>query len=135
MLYEPNANYARNWIAETDDFEREDYRRMIYALKLRMEPDAIFAAFDVPDGGQVCPSRARSTTPLQALNLFNSSFLLEQAEKLAAKAKNITTAYQLVYQRQPSKDELTAAEAFVKQEGLSAFCRALLNSNEFLFLE
>jgi hypothetical protein len=135
MLYEPNANYARNWIAETDDFEREDYRRMIYALKLRMEPDAIFAAFDAPDGGQVCPSRPRSTTPLQALNLFNSSFLLEQAEKLAAKAKNVTTAYQLVYQRPPTQDELTAAESFVKQEGLPAFCRALLNSNEFLFLE
>lgn len=135
MLYEPNANYARNWIAETGDFEREDYRRMIYALKLRMEPDAIFAAFDAPDGGQVCPSRPRSTTPLQALNLFNSSFLLEQAAKLAAKAKTIPQAYQLVYQRQPSQDELTAAEAFVKQEGLQAFCRALLNSNEFLFLE
>jgi hypothetical protein len=135
MLYEPNANYARNWIAETSDFEREDYRRMIYALKIRMEHDAIFAAFDAPDGGQVCPSRARSTTPLQALNLFNSPFLLEQAEKLAAKAKNVSTAYQLVDQRQPSKDELTAAEAFVKQEGLPAFCRALLNSNEFLCLE
>jgi len=135
MLYEPNANYARNWIAETGDFEREDYRRMIYALKLRMEPDAIFAAFDAPDGGQVCPSRPRSTTPLQALNLFNSSFLLEQAEKLAARAKNISIAYQLVYQRQPKNDELSAAESFVKQEGLQAFCRALLNSNEFLFLE
>lgn len=135
MLYEPNANYARNWIAETGDFEREDYRRMIYALKLRMEPDAIFAAFDAPDGGQVCPSRPRSTTPLQALNLFNSSFLLEQAAKLATKAKTIPQAYQLVYQRQPSKDELTAAEAFVKQESLQAFCRALLNSNEFLFIE
>ncbi|MBL9115035.1 MAG: DUF1553 domain-containing protein [Verrucomicrobiaceae bacterium] len=135
MLYEPNANYARNWIAETGDFEREDYRRMIYALKLRMEPDAIFAAFDAPDGGQVCPSRPRSTTPLQALNLFNSSFLLEQAATLATKAKTIPQAYQLVYQRQPSKDELTAAEAFVKQEGLQAFCRALLNSNEFLFIE
>ena len=135
MLYEPNANYARNWIAETCDFEREDYRRMIYALKLRMEPDAIFAAFDAPDGGQVCPSRPRSTTPLQALNLFNSSFLPEQAAKLATKAKTIPLAYQLVYQRQPSKDELTAAEAFVKQQGLQAFCRALLNSNEFLFIE
>ena len=33
------------------------------------------------------------------------------------------------------KDELTTAESFVKQEGLPAFCRALLNSNEFLFLE
>jgi hypothetical protein len=135
MLYEPNANYARNWIAETGNFEREDYRRMIYALKLRMEPDAIFAAFDAPDAGQVCPSRPRSTTPLQALNLFNSSFLLEQAEKLAAKARTVSSAYQLAYQRQPSNDELTSAEAFVKQEGLPAFCRALLNSNEFLFLE
>lgn len=108
---------------------------MIYALKLRMEPDAIFAAFDAPDAGQVCPSRPRSTTPLQALNLFNSSFLLEQAEKLAAKAKTVSSAYQLAYQRQPSNDELTSAESFVKQEGLQAFCRALLNSNEFLFLE
>ena len=135
MLYEPNANYARNWIAETGDFEREDYRRMIYALKLRMEPDAIFAAFDAPDAGQVCPSRPRSTTPLQALNLYNSSFVLDQAAKLAAKAQSAAKAYQLVYQRQPTKDELTAAEAFVKQEGLQAFCRALLNSNEFLFLE
>jgi hypothetical protein len=135
MLYEPNANYARNWIAETGDFEREDYRRMIYALKLRMEPDAIFAAFDAPDGGQVCPSRPRSTTPLQALNLYNSQFVLDQAAKLAATAQTAAKAYQLVYQRQPTKDELTTAEAFVKQEGLQAFCRALLNSNEFLFLE
>jgi hypothetical protein len=135
MLYEPNANYARNWIPETTDFEREDYRRMIYALKLRMEPDAIFASFDTPDAGQVCPSRPRSTTPLQALNLFNSQFVIDQAAKLATKAKTIREAYQLVYQRSPSKDELSTAEAFVKQEGLPAFCRALLNSNEFLFLE
>lgn len=135
LLYEPNANYARNWIAETGDFEREDYRRMIYALKLRMEPDAIFAAFDAPDGGQVCPSRPRSTTPLQALNLYNSQFVLDQAAQLAAKAQTAAKAYQLVYQRQPTKDELTTAEAFVKQEGLPALCRALLNSNEFLFLE
>lgn len=135
LLYEPNANYARNWVAETSDFEREDYRRMIYALKLRMEPDAIFAAFDAPDGGQVCPSRPRSTTPLQALNLYNSAFVLDQAAKLAAKSQTAAKAYQLVYQRQPTQDELTTAEAFVKQEGLSALCRALLNSNEFLFLE
>ena len=135
MLYEPNANYARNWIAETANYEREDYRRMIYALKLRMEPDAIFAAFDAPDGGQVCPSRPRSTTPLQALNLFNSPFLLEQAERLAQKARTIPVVYRLVYQREASRDELAAAEVFVKQNGLIAFCRAVLNSNEFLFLE
>jgi hypothetical protein len=144
LLFEPNANYARNWVAQTRDFEREDYRRMIYALKLRMEPDAIFAAFDVPDSGQVCPSRSRSTTPLQALNLFNSSFLIEQADRLATRASSragkepqpqIIAAFELAYARTPDTSELQSSLAFVSKNGLPALCRALLNSNEFLFLE
>lgn len=144
LLFEPNANYARNWVPQTSSFEREDYRRMIYSLKLRMEPDAIFSAFDVPDSGQVCPSRSRSTTPLQALNLFNSSFLIEQAEQLATRAtskagsdvpKQITAAYELAYARAPESAEVRGALEFVQQNGLPALCRALLNSNEFLFIE
>ena len=122
----------RPWVASEGP---DRYRRGLYTHFWRAAPYPGLTVFDAPDAGQVCPSRPRSTTPLQALNLFNSSFLLEQAAELAAKAQTIPLAYQLVYQRQPSKDELTDAETFVKQEGLPAFCRALLNSNEFLFLE
>ncbi|MEX1224711.1 MAG: DUF1553 domain-containing protein, partial [Pirellulales bacterium] len=81
MFYEPNSNYARNWVAK-DDFGPAEFRRMIYGMKIRMEQDAVFGAFDCPDGGQVTPKRSRSTTALQALNLLNSPFLLQQAEYL-----------------------------------------------------
>ncbi len=86
LLFEPNANYARNWIAK-DDFSPVDYRRMVYALKLRMEHDAVFGAFDCPDAGQVMPARGRSTTPIQALNLYNSGFLMDQANRFAERVK------------------------------------------------
>lgn len=144
LLFEPNANYARNWKAQTSDFEPEDYRRMIYSVKLRMEPDAIFSAFDIPDSGQVCPSRPQSTTPLQALNLFNSNFLIEQAAELARcatseggkdLAKQIAAAYEFAYTRSPDDSEVASALAFTRENGLPALCRAILNSNEFLFIE
>ena len=46
------------------------------------EQDAIFGV-DCPDGNQVMPDRPESTTPIQALNLFNSPFIMGQARALA----------------------------------------------------
>ncbi len=56
----------------------EDWRRMIYQTKVRLERESVFGVFDCPDGATSVPRRSRSTTPLQALNLFNSSFMLQQ---------------------------------------------------------
>ena len=55
-------------------FTQREFRRMIYQHKIRMEPVPIFGAFDAPDAGQTMPRRKQSTTAIQALNLFNSSF-------------------------------------------------------------
>ena len=52
---------------------------MIYETKARMQLDNTFGAFDCPDGGQIAPRRNSSTTPLQALNLLNSPFAMQQA--------------------------------------------------------
>ena len=143
LLFEPNANYARNWIAK-DDFSAVDYRRMVYALKLRMEHDAIFGAFDCPDAGQVMPARGRSTTPIQALNLYNSGFLLDQAGRFAERveesaksedpAKLADEAFLLAFGRTCDPTEREEAAYLTKEHGLVSLCRALLNSNEFLFL-
>jgi hypothetical protein len=143
LLFEPNANYARNWVAK-DDFSDVDYRRMIYALKLRMEHDAIFGAFDCPDAGQVMPARGRSTTPIQALNLYNSGFLLDQAGRFAERvkaaaksedpAKLADEAFHLAFGRACDPTEREEAAYLTKEHGLVSLCRALLNSNEFLFL-
>jgi mono/diheme cytochrome c family protein len=70
-----------------ETFGPSDFRRMVYAFKIRMEQDDIFGAFDCPDGSLVTPRRSSSTTPLQALNLYNSRFVLDQAERLARRLR------------------------------------------------
>jgi hypothetical protein len=89
------------------------------------------------------PQRSRSTTPLQALNLFNSKFMLQQAETLAKRLereragdreRQIELAFGLCFGRDPDADELAGSIALAQDHGLVAVCRALLNANEFLFI-
>ncbi len=120
----------------------EALRRMIYSHKVRREREAVFGAFDCPDAGQSTARRRESTTPLQALNLFNSQFTLDQAQAFAASitrdagpvaAKQVELAYQRVLGRAPKEDELTEALITTEAHGLAPLGRALFNSNEFLY--
>jgi hypothetical protein len=126
-----------------ETFNAENQRRMIYAHKVRREPETVFGAFDCPDAGQSTARRIESTTPIQALNLFNSRFTLAQSEAFAARVeqeagsdigKQITQAYLIALSRAPSADELAETTPLVREHGLSGLCRALFNSNEFLFV-
>lgn len=126
-----------------ESFKGEGLRRMIYAHKVRREREAVFGAFDCPDAGQSTARRRESTTPIQALNLFNSRFTIEQADAFAARVtaevgdditKQIRRAYQLALSRNPSSAELADTKLVVRAYGLTTLCRALFNSNEFLFL-
>ena len=122
----------------------EDWRRMIYMTKVRLEKESVFGVFDCPDAATSVPKRSRSTTPLQALNLFNSPFMLQQAQLLADRLKRecgddtsqqIVRAFWLCYGREPSTADLSDSKDFIAAEGITAFCRAMLNSNEFVFIE
>ncbi len=124
-------------------FEGEGLRRMIYAHKIRMETGAVFGAFDCPDAGQSTARRQQSTTPIQALNLFNSQFVLDASEAFAERVgtwagpevvDQITHAYRLAYGRVSDADELAELEPLVREHGLATLCRAIFNSNEFLFI-
>lgn len=126
-----------------ESYRGDGQRRMIYAHKVRRERDVVFGAFDCPDGGQSTSRRRESTTPIQALNLFNSRFTLEQSDAFAARVKadvgadtnkQIVRAYQLALSRKPSAAEIADIEPVVIQYGLSTLCRALFNSNEFVLL-
>ncbi len=126
-----------------ESFKGDGLRRMIYAHKVRREREAVFGAFDCPDAGQSTARRRESTTPIQALNLFNSRFTLEASEACAARvkteigddiAKQIQRTYQLALSRNPSPDELHDAEPAVRRHGVATLCRAIFNSNEFLFV-
>ncbi|MDF1861712.1 MAG: PSD1 and planctomycete cytochrome C domain-containing protein [Verrucomicrobiales bacterium] len=125
-----------------ESFGPGEWRRMIYMTKVRQEKDAVFGAFDCPDASMVVAKRSRSTTPLQALNLLNSTFVLQQAELLAGRLKSeaetdtarVERAWDLCFQRPPGEAEMTDAIAFIQQEGLVPFARAMLNANEFVFI-
>ena len=126
-----------------ESFKGDGLRRMIYAHKVRRERDPVFGAFDCPDNGQSTSRRRESATPIQALNLFNSRFTIEQAAAFAARLqsdsgnnvlKQIHNAYELALSRKPSDDEVAAIRPVVENHGLATLCRVLLNSNEFLFL-
>ena len=120
-----------------------DWRRMIYMTKVRQEQESVFGAFDCPDASQGVPKRSRSTTPLQALNLLNSSFVMQQAGLLAkrlekeagpSRAAQAARAYELCFNRTATAEETKDAAAFIEAEGLKQFARAMLNANEFVFV-
>ncbi len=126
-----------------ESFGPEHFRRMIYMTKIRQEQDEVFGVFDCPDGGQTIPNRNQSTTALQSLNMLNSKFMMEQAKFLSERLQReagsqandqINHAFDLAFARIPTAGELAEASALIQQFGLESFCRAILNSNEFLFV-
>lgn len=126
-----------------ESYHGDGLRRMIYAHKVRRETEAVFGAFDCPDAGQSTAIRLESTTPIQALNLFNSRFTIDQSAALAQRViaevgddvqKQITRSFQHAIQRNPSDDEMNEILPIVHQHGLATLCRVLFNSNEFLFV-
>jgi len=136
-----------------ESFDAGGLRRMIYAHKVRMEKDDVFGAFDCPDAGQSMARRRQSTTPIQALNLFNSPFTMQESQAFAARIeadvpqespvgsadteavrRQIDRAFQLAFSRSPDAMEASIAESVVRKHGLPTLCRVIFNSNEFLFI-
>jgi hypothetical protein len=50
-------------------------------------------------------------------------------------SKQIVRAFWLCFGREPDAKELIDSAEFLGEQGLPAFCRAVLNSNEFVFLQ
>ena len=74
---------------------------------------------------------------------MNHSFTIDMASALTARleqessedqSKAIQQAFLLVFSRPCDDQELSAAQHFVNEHGLPAFCRALFNANEFIYI-
>jgi hypothetical protein len=141
-FFEANDNYVRVYTPR-HEWPPETFRRMIYGTVVRQRPDGVFGSFDCPDGGQIAPKRNVSTTPLQALNLLNSSFITQQASFFAERVqkesgsdsrKQVQRAFALAFQRAPDAEEIAQSQKLIERDGLTMLCRALLNANEFIYL-
>jgi len=120
-----------------------EYRRMVYLFRIRAAQDGVFGSFDCPDGGSVMAKRSRSNTPLQALNLFNSSFITQQSDLLAKRLRTeageapdaqAALAFRLFYARPADAYEQRNSAEMIRAHGLQSFARALYNTSEFLFI-
>jgi len=122
----------------------ETYRRSVYHQNARASVVDVLNDFDLPDIAFAAPRRANTTTPLQALTLLNHRFTTDMAQALAARlehgggatgAQQVNEAYLIAFQREPTADERAAAVELIAAHGLPAFCRALLNLNELIYLD
>lgn len=127
----------------TDNHGSDTWRRMIYQERMRRVDDQLFTAFDLPDCGQVRAKRPVSTTPLQALNLMNSEFVIDQSQRIAERANRDTggdpsravdRCFELLLGRFPTAAEQSSCREIMREGDLLLVCRAIINSNEFTFL-
>lgn len=128
-----------------DQHGPETYRRAVYHQNARASVVDMLTDFDLPDNAFAAPRRATTTSPLQALTLLNHSFTLDMARHLADRARApmgtddrtrfINDVYQLTLQRPPSPVEQKAALNLLERFEPDAFCRAVLNLNELMFIE
>jgi hypothetical protein len=139
--------------AEVTTDLREHRRRSIYIFARRNARHPLFDLFDRPDAQMSCSRRNESTTAPQALLMLNSEFTNDIARKLAADlspqlgsdaATLITEVTRRCLSREPTKPEIEAGRKFLEKQtslastfqgALADYCLALLNSNEFLFVD
>ncbi|QDU27166.1 Planctomycete cytochrome C [Anatilimnocola aggregata] len=137
------------------DQREESTRRSLYLSQRRGQAPDVQRLFDGPQ--ECAASVARrdvSTSPLQSLFLLNSPFAVRQSNVLAARLSKgandrtelIHRAFRHILLREPSAEELSAAQelwpvlipgkpaADVSQIPASV-CQALLNLNEFIYVE
>ena len=127
----------------------EGRKRSIYIYQQRTLNMPFMQAFDSTVCDESRPRRRTSVTPIQALSLFNGAFVNEEAKALAKRVyheagesipEQISLTYRYVLSRMPSAEETRHFSEFLTQsenhtEALIGFCRVLLNTNEFVYID
>lgn len=134
----PNVDYTK-----FDVDSRASCRRSIYRFIFRTLPDPFMDALDCADASQLTPARNSSVTALQALAMLNDHFLVRYSEHWAAHLEKYSSALlqqirfacEFAWGRAPTTSELRDFGAYAQAHGMANFCRVLLNSNEFMFVQ
>ncbi len=138
----------------------ESKKRSVYLMQPRIRKHPYLALFDGADPNASTGERGVTTTPLQALFAMNDKFAHEQAAAFARRLmrereedrSRVERAYQLAFARRARPDEVRENLAFLdavrtrlRANGISAeeqalrawssVARAVLGSNEFLFID
>jgi hypothetical protein len=142
---------AGAWPVSPDPAERE--RRSVYVYVKRNLRYPLFGAFDAPDRNEACSRRFETTTPSQSLMLLNEKLYVDKARRFAERVGRdagtdpkaaVERAYLIALSRKPTSEEQAAATQFLAaqaktaggpDQALADFCHALLNLNEFVYVD
>ena len=100
-------------------------RRAVYGLIDRAKLPGFFNTFDFASPDLSSPQRVMTTVPQQALYLMNAPFVIRQAKALAGRedvaghaepAERIRALYRVLYQREPTANELRMGQAFIQAQ-------------------
>ncbi len=134
---------------------RYSHRRTVYGVIDRNDLPALFRTFDLANPDLTTAERDATTVPQQSLFFLNSPFVMEQAcrivqrpafERLDDDTKRVRYLYQVVYQRDPSANEIELALRFLQARAAKAdlkgpltpwerYGQILLMSNELMFVD
>jgi len=119
-------NNNKAWTVSKD---KEDwYRRSIYVFERRSLPYPITQNFDPADPSHPHHKRDVTTTPLQALTLFNSEVVFDWSQALAGRVINeagpgetaqLDRLYETLFAREPTRAETAALRDFLAKEQIA----------------
>jgi hypothetical protein len=131
------------------------HRRTVYGIIDRQNLPGLFRTFDFASPDAHTPVRFTTAVPQQALFLFNSPFVVEQARQLAARGEvssvtdtdqRIRRLYFLLFGREPNDDELALGRQYLSSPPVAGephgqldpwqrYAQALLLTNEFTYID
>src|ERR1700681_4833339 len=153
----------REYVSDTEKRGGGDYdrnRRAVYIPVVRSSMYEVFQAFDMPDPASSSGDRNVTVVAPQALFMMNGTVVLQHTHTMAEQllkrtdlddSGRIRDAYERALARPPSAKEIDSALSFIAQVDRAmesrktdpaerrtfawqSFCKALLSSNEFIYL-
>jgi mono/diheme cytochrome c family protein len=118
--------------------------RSLFLVQKKTVRVPFMETFDLPENSVSCARRTESIVAPQALTLLNNAVSIEAARAVASRVeraagtnvtKQIQSAFAFTLQRPADKAEVRACTALLQQRNLTELCRALLNLNEFIYID
>jgi hypothetical protein len=136
-----NAEKTKSWYPSPAE---KASVRSVFLVQKRTVHVPMLETFDLPENANSCARRNVSTVAPQALTLLNSPFAIDAARALSERiqqeagddaAAQVDRAFAVVLQRAPESDERDACVRFRQERSLEELSRAVLNLNEFIYID
>ncbi len=136
-----NATRTKGWYPSPR--ERQSVRS-VFLVQKRTVRVPFMETFDLPENSTSCARRTGSTVAPQALSLLHSPLAVEASQELAKRVRQeagnepeaqVRQVFRITLQRAPKPEERDACLRLLRRRSLPELCRALINLNEFAYVD